>query len=98
MVKPSSAATLDGVEPVAQPEPMRRLLGDEPTLVSRAAHILFVGRELRLGGNRKNWIGAIDMEILNRPLYFAGHGAFLDRSSLLPLERRSRAARDRPRA
>jgi hypothetical protein len=39
----------------------------EPTLVCRAAHILFVGRELRLGVNRKDWIGAIDMEILKRP-------------------------------
>ena len=28
---------------------------------------LFVRRELRLGGNRKDWIGPIDMEILNRP-------------------------------
>jgi len=33
---------------------------------------LFVGRELRLGGNRKDWIGAIGMEILNRPPDF-GH-------------------------
>jgi hypothetical protein len=43
-----------------------------------AAHILFVGRELRLGGNREDWIAAIDMEILNRPPDFGRHCVLSD--------------------
>jgi len=62
--------TPDGVQPVAQPEPMRRLLADEPTLVCRTALSLFVGREFKSfsdgAGERGAELEAVRHVVLHR--------------------------------